>query len=49
MRRKPIRNFTLYDVFYLDLRYLGYEWFDARCTLFNEVLHIRWDHYNFLL
>ena len=29
MKREPIRNIALYDVFYLDLRYWGYEWFDA--------------------
>ena len=29
MKREPIRNIALHDVFYLDLRYWGYEWFDA--------------------
>ena len=25
MKREPIRNIALHDVFYLDLRYWGYE------------------------
>ena len=29
MRKEPIRNVELRDVFYLDLRYWGYDWFDA--------------------
>jgi len=29
MRKEPIRNVEIYDVFYLDLRYWGYDWFDA--------------------
>ena len=29
MKREPIRNIALHDVFYHDLRYWGYEWFDA--------------------
>ena len=29
MKREPIRNIALHDVFYLDLRYWGYAWFDA--------------------
>ena len=29
MKREPIRNIALHDVFYLDLRYWGYDWFDA--------------------
>jgi len=29
MRKKPIRNVDIHDVFYLDLRYWGYDWFDA--------------------
>ena len=29
MKREPIRDIALHDVFYLDLRYWGYEWFDA--------------------
>ena len=29
MRKEPIRNIQLHDVFYLDLRYWGYDWFDT--------------------
>ena len=29
MRKEPIRNVEIHDVFYLDLRYWGYDWFDA--------------------
>ena len=29
MRKEPIRDVSLHDVFYLDLRYWGYDWFDA--------------------
>ena len=29
MRKEPIRNVQLHDVFYLDLRYWGYDWFDT--------------------
>jgi len=29
MRKEPIRGVELHDVFYLDLRYWGYDWFDA--------------------
>ena len=28
MRKEPIRNVEIHDVFYLDLRYWGYDWFD---------------------
>ena len=29
MKREPIRNIALHGVFYLDLRYWEYDWFDA--------------------
>eukprot|EP01042_Synura_sphagnicola_P036716 gene36716-biopygen21222 len=29
MRKEPIRNVQLHDVFYHDLRYWGYDWFDT--------------------
>jgi len=30
MKREPIRNIALHDLYYLDLRYWrGYDWFDA--------------------
>ena len=29
MRKEPICDVSLHDVFYLDLRYWGYDWFDA--------------------
>ena len=29
MRKEPIRGVEVHDVFYLDLRYWGYDWFDT--------------------
>ena len=29
MRKEPIRGVEIQDVFYLDLRYWGYDWFDT--------------------
>jgi len=29
MRKEPIRSVEIHDVFYLDLRYCGFDWFDA--------------------
>jgi len=29
MRKEPIRGVEVHDIFYLDLRYWGYDWFDT--------------------